>query len=252
MPYFAEALRSRRGAPKSPPTRPYCISGNRLIIKDLLWFSPLHSPHYIPLFEMDSTGPFGTLADVSVRSSRYPALRQPDKHCRTASRFGPGALRAQGTSTGAGRRQRQRPVGPAACPYRDDRTVTGGRNCQAVMAWIRTRLEVFAITGDPSILLAATPPDGGWIPRLGQTVTLDRPRGTHGKRVSPFRPAREARSLPRSGPGSGTVRPPSQIPPPAVVAVAWSGGWRGRPGGADRYPPRRRVNIEGLIGSGRG
>ena len=69
---------------------------------------------------------FVALSGVSVRSSRYPALRQPDKHCRTASRSGPGALRAQGTSTGAGRRQRQRPVGPAACPYRDDRTVTIG------------------------------------------------------------------------------------------------------------------------------
>ena len=63
---------------------------------------------------------------LSVRASRYPALRQSDKHRRTASRSGPGALRAQGTSTGAGRRQRQRPVGPAACPYQDDRTVTRG------------------------------------------------------------------------------------------------------------------------------
>ena len=61
-------------------------------------------------------------------------------------------------------------------------TPAGGR---AVMAWTRTRLEVPAITGDPSILLAVPPPDGGWIPRLGQTVTLDRPRGTHGKGVSP-------------------------------------------------------------------
>ena len=34
------------------------------------------------------------------------------------------------------------------------------------MAWTRTRLEVPAITGDPSVLLAAPPPDGGWTPRL--------------------------------------------------------------------------------------
>ena len=39
------------------------------------------------------------------------------------------------------------------------------------MAWTRTRLEVPAITGDPSVLLAAPPPDGGWTPRLGRTVT---------------------------------------------------------------------------------
>ena len=59
-----------KGAPKSPPTRPYCISGNRLIITDLLWISPLHSPHYIPLFETESTGPFGTLADVTIGTIR--------------------------------------------------------------------------------------------------------------------------------------------------------------------------------------
>ena len=40
------------------------------------------------------------------------------------------------------------------------------------MAWTRTRLEVPAITGDPSVLLAAPPPDGGWTPRLDRTVTV--------------------------------------------------------------------------------
>ena len=39
------------------------------------------------------------------------------------------------------------------------------------MAWTRTRLEVPAITGDPSVLLAGPPPDGEWAPRLGRTVT---------------------------------------------------------------------------------
>jgi len=29
-----------------------------------------------------------------------------------------------------------------------------------------------AITGHPAVLLAAPPPDCGWIPRLGRTVTL--------------------------------------------------------------------------------
>ena len=28
-----------------------------------------------------------------------------------------------------------------------------------------------AITGDPSVLLAVSPPDGGWTPRLSRTVT---------------------------------------------------------------------------------
>ena len=68
-----------------------------------------------------SRGPRST---VSVRSSRYPALRQSGKHRRTASRSGPSAVPAQGTSTGAGRRQRQRPVGPLPRPYRVGRTVT--------------------------------------------------------------------------------------------------------------------------------
>ena len=40
------------------------------------------------------------------------------------------------------------------------------------MAWTRTRLEVPAITGDGSVLLAAPPPDGGWTPRLDRIVTI--------------------------------------------------------------------------------
>ena len=39
------------------------------------------------------------------------------------------------------------------------------------MAWTRTRLEMPAITGDPSVLLATPTPDGGWTPRLDRTVT---------------------------------------------------------------------------------
>ena len=39
------------------------------------------------------------------------------------------------------------------------------------MAWIWTRLEVPAITGDPSVLLAAPPPDDRWTPRPDRTVT---------------------------------------------------------------------------------
>ena len=41
------------------------------------------------------------------------------------------------------------------------------------MAWTRTRLEVPAITGDPSVLLAAPPADGGWTPRLGRLSITD-------------------------------------------------------------------------------
>ena len=40
--------------------------------------------------------PNAYLPIVSVRSCRYPALRQSGKHRRTASRSGPGTLRAQG------------------------------------------------------------------------------------------------------------------------------------------------------------
>ena len=49
---LGEAVRFRDPVVKSPPTRPYCISCNRLIIKDLIWISPLPSPHYIPLIEL--------------------------------------------------------------------------------------------------------------------------------------------------------------------------------------------------------
>ena len=41
-----------------------------LLIIDLIRISPLQFPHFIPLFERESNGPFGTLADVTVRSSR--------------------------------------------------------------------------------------------------------------------------------------------------------------------------------------
>ena len=76
-----------------------------------------------------------TYPHVSVRAARYPALRQSGKHRRTASRSGPGALPAQGTSTGAGRRQRQRPVGPLPRPYRLGRTLTCPRNRSAMPVW---------------------------------------------------------------------------------------------------------------------
>ena len=39
-----------------------------LIIIDLLWVSPLKSPHYIPLFEKESAGPSRTFVD---RSAEY-------------------------------------------------------------------------------------------------------------------------------------------------------------------------------------
>ena len=65
--------------------------------------------------------------DVCVRPNRYSALRQSGKHRRTVSRSGAGALPAQGTSTGADRRQRQRPVGPPPRPYRVRRTLTDGQ-----------------------------------------------------------------------------------------------------------------------------
>ena len=41
-----------------------------LLIIDLPWISPLQFPHYIPLFEKESTGRSGMLADVTVRSGR--------------------------------------------------------------------------------------------------------------------------------------------------------------------------------------
>ena len=62
------------GASYSPHSRLYCISCNRLIIKDLLCISPLQSPHCIPLFEPESTGPFGTLADRSCDRSTPETL----------------------------------------------------------------------------------------------------------------------------------------------------------------------------------
>ena len=48
------------------------------------------------------------------------------------------------------------------------------------MAWTRTRLEVPEITGDPSVQLATPPPDSGWTPRLGRTVTPDRATKSQG------------------------------------------------------------------------
>ena len=37
-----------------------------LIIIDLLWISPLQSPHYIPLFEKEPTGRSRMLGDMSA------------------------------------------------------------------------------------------------------------------------------------------------------------------------------------------
>ena len=163
-------------------------------------FILIPSPYYIPLIEQESIGPFGTLADVSVRSSRYPALRQPDKHCRTASRSGPGALRAQGTSTGAGRRQRQRPVGPAACPYRDDRTVTGGRNC-SVKVWKTGRSAPSPQRSSP--ISSASPPSrqrSGCPSRTGQPrVLASRETPLHGWRTDHIVPTARV-SSPHSAP----------------------------------------------------
>ena len=63
------------------------------------------------------------------------------------------------------------------CSLRLPRTVDGlhglTERSRPVMfcSWTRTRLEVPAIAGDPPVLLAPPPPDGGWTPRLDRTVT---------------------------------------------------------------------------------
>jgi len=76
-------MRSRTGASYSPHSRLDCISCNRLFIKDLLYIIPLQSPHCIPLFEPESTGPFGTLADRVLRS-----FDPGDSFCGTVERDG--------------------------------------------------------------------------------------------------------------------------------------------------------------------
>jgi len=78
-----EVVGSRTGAFYAPHSRLYCIFFNRLIIQDLLCISPLHSPHCIPLFEPESTGPFGTLADRVLRS-----FDPGDSSCGTVERDG--------------------------------------------------------------------------------------------------------------------------------------------------------------------
>ena len=73
--------------------------------------------------------------DVSVRSSRYPALRQSGKHRREQRAHPVRAPSLRRDIDRAGRRQRQRPVGPLPCPYRVHRTVTCGRVDESVRSY---------------------------------------------------------------------------------------------------------------------
>ena len=66
----------------------------------------------------------GQGGQVSVRSCRYSALRQSGKHPSNSEPIRCGRPPCAGASTGAGCRQRQRPVGPLPCPYRLHRTLT--------------------------------------------------------------------------------------------------------------------------------
>ena len=169
-----------------------------------------------------------TFVGVTVRSCRYRVLRQSGKHRRTASRSGPGALPAQGhkpvlavddarvrlarSHVHTGFTERLRSWSVTVRPSRD--------------GWDRTSREVPAIIGDPSVLLAAPPPDGGWTPRLGRTVTVECNRsvvpvyrccGSRAsiveRRVDPVR----APSLCRTSTGAGRrlrQRPVGQAPRP--------------------------------------
>ncbi len=55
---------------------------------------------------------------VSVRPARYPGVTAVGQASSNSEPIRSGRPPCAGTSTGAGRRQRQRPVGPAPCPYR--------------------------------------------------------------------------------------------------------------------------------------
>ncbi len=67
----AQVIRIRM-LPSPEPRRRRLLSINckSLIAIDLLRIIRLRFPHYIPLFEKESTGPSRTLADVTVRSGR--------------------------------------------------------------------------------------------------------------------------------------------------------------------------------------
>ncbi len=103
------------------------------------------------------------------------------------------------------------------------------------MAWTRTRLEVPAITGDPSVLLAAPPPDGGWTPRLGRTVTI----GTFGR-------DRIATTGPLSEP---TIPVSPQAARPAVsereIGAGGVPGCSGMPRPWKSQPARQSSRIQG-------
>ena len=103
------------------------------------------------------------------------------------------------------------------------------------MAWTRTRLEVPATTGDPSVLLAVPPPDGGWTPRLDRAVTI----GT-------IRPDRMATTGPLSEP---TIPVSPQTAGPAVpereIGPGGVSGCSAMPGSEKVQPARQSSRIQG-------
>ncbi len=110
------------------------------------------------------------------------------------------------------------------------------------MAWTRTRLEVPAIAGDPPVLLAAPPPDGGWTPRLDRTVTSAsncsvKPWKNGRSSSFPQRSSHIASVSPLSHQRSGWTTP--QTGQPRVLASRETPlhGWR-----ADHIVPTPRVS----------
>ncbi len=82
--------------------------------------SRIDRPVVGPLYRHDRTVTPGRNRSAKPVSG-VPAVGQASSHSEPIRS---GALPAQGHSIGAGRRQRQRPVGPLPCPYRVHRTVT--------------------------------------------------------------------------------------------------------------------------------
>ena len=103
------------------------------------------------------------------------------------------------------------------------------------MAWTRTSLEVSAITGDGSVLLAVPPPDTGWTLRLDQTVTI----GT-------IRPDRMATTGPLSEPAI-PVSPQTAGPavPEREIGSGDVSGCSAMPGSEKVQPARQSSRIQG-------
>ena len=92
-----------------------------LIIKDLLWISPLQSPHYIPLFEKEPTGRSRMLVDgsaeyqpwVRAHQVEWQAARASDRRSLVCAPSGPPADLQPPQRPRPGR---HRPVLPGGAP----------------------------------------------------------------------------------------------------------------------------------------